>query len=149
MNTISAVLERARAFKKKPTDRPRGDRLVPLDPLIKNSPSVRHAIEAMIKGTGCSREVAEDALMRARNCGEILTPEELAERLKVSVGWIYEKRRPRCVSPLPAIPMGRTIRFDWDAIVKWLEEQAAADAANLKARTNGRGMAKSASRARK
>ena len=44
--------------------------------------------------------------------GDILTPEELAGRLKVDVGWIYEKRRPRCKNPIPAIPMGKIIRFD-------------------------------------
>jgi hypothetical protein len=37
------------------------------------------------------------------NLGEILTPEELAQRLKVSVAWITEKRRPRCPNPIPAI----------------------------------------------
>ena len=70
MNTLSSS-ERARAFKKKPTDRPRGDRLVPRSS-HQNSPSVRHAIEAMIKGTGSrSREVAEDAFYAgARNRGE-------------------------------------------------------------------------------
>ena len=56
-----------------------------------------------------------------KNLGQILTPEELADRLKVNVGWIYEKRRPRCAKPIPAIPMGRTMRFDWDAVTKWLE----------------------------
>src|SRR5277367_2810124 len=58
---------------------------------------------------------------------DILTPEELAERLKVDVSWIYEKRRPRCKNPIPAIPMGKTIRFDWDKIVSWLQAQAEAD----------------------
>jgi hypothetical protein len=59
--------------------------------------------------------------------GDILTPEELAERLKVDVSWIYEKRRPRCKNPIPAIPMGKIIRFDWDKIVEWLRAQAEAD----------------------
>lgn len=59
--------------------------------------------------------------------GDILTPEELAGRLKVDVGWIYEKRRPRCKNPIPAIPMGKMIRFDWDKIVEWLRAQAEAD----------------------
>jgi hypothetical protein len=48
--------------------------------------------------------------------GDILTPEELAERLKVDVSWAYEKRRPRCKNPIPAIPLGKIIRFDWDKI---------------------------------
>ena len=69
-----------------------------------------------------------------RNLGQILTPGELADRLKVSVNWIYEKRRPRCAKPIPAIPMGRTMRFDWDAVTKWLEELAADDARDLQKR---------------
>jgi Helix-turn-helix domain len=68
------------------------------------------------------------------NLGEILTPEELAERLKVSVAWITEKRRPRCPNPIPALPIGKQIRFDWDAVIKWLEDCAAADAKNLQER---------------
>jgi hypothetical protein len=68
------------------------------------------------------------------NLGEILTPEELAQRLKVSVAWITEKRRPRCPNPIPAIPIGKQIRFDWDNVVRWLEECAAADAKSLQQR---------------
>jgi hypothetical protein len=58
---------------------------------------------------------------------DIITPEELAKRLKVDVGWVYEKRRPRCKNPIPAIPMGKIIRFDWERVVDWLREQAIAD----------------------
>ena len=72
-----------------------------------------------------------------KNLGQILTPEELADRLKVSVGWIYEKRRPRCARPIPAIPMGRTMRFDWDAVTKWLEQLAADDEKDLQQRITG------------
>jgi excisionase family DNA binding protein len=72
-----------------------------------------------------------------KNLGQILTPEELADRLKVSVGWIYEKRRPRCPKPIPAIPMGRTMRFDWNAVTKWLEELAAEDEKDLQQRRTG------------
>jgi hypothetical protein len=66
--------------------------------------------------------------------GEILAPEELAQRLKVSTAWITEKRRPRCPNPIPAIPIGKLIRFDWNRVVKWLEECAAADAKSLQQR---------------
>ncbi len=55
---------------------------------------------------------------------EILTPEELAQRLKVSVGWIKEKTRSRNRNPIPHIPMGRFVRFEWNAVVVWLEKQA-------------------------
>jgi excisionase family DNA binding protein len=58
---------------------------------------------------------------RARNLGEILTPEELAERLKVPVSWVYDKQRARCKNKIPSKPMGRYVRFDWDEVVEWLE----------------------------
>jgi hypothetical protein len=48
--------------------------------------------------------------------------------------WITEKRRPRCPNPIPAIPIGKQIRFDWDSVVRWLEECAAADAQSLQQR---------------
>jgi len=40
---------------------------------------------------------------------EILTPEEVAKRLKVKVSWVYEKRRPRTKNPIPCLPLGRYV----------------------------------------
>jgi len=97
---------------------------IPVDPILLKSPSVRKALDGMAADTGCSREDAEDALMRAHNLGEILIPEELSERLKVPVTWIYDKQRTRCKNKIPSKPMGRYIRFDWDEVVKWLEAQS-------------------------
>lgn len=51
----------------------------------------------------------------------ILTPQELAARLKVPVSWIYEKTRSRSRDPLPVIRLGRYMRFDWPDIVDWIE----------------------------
>jgi hypothetical protein len=55
---------------------------------------------------------------------DILTPKELAARLKVPEGWIFEKTRSRCENPIPSLRMGRFVRFDWVAVVKWLESEA-------------------------
>ena len=55
---------------------------------------------------------------------EILTPEEVAKRLKVKVSWVYEKRRPRTKNPIPCLPLGRYIRFDWNAVLRWLDSIA-------------------------
>jgi len=115
------VLETAREFSRHKA-KPKGK--IPLDPRIANVPSIVKVIEGMMADTGCTREDAEDALTRAKNCGDILTHEELAERLKVPASWVYEKTRKRCRNPIPSIPLGRYIRFDWDAVVKWLEDQA-------------------------
>jgi excisionase family DNA binding protein len=117
----SELLVRARAFTNGRA-KPKGK--IPLDPLIAKSPSIVKAITGMMAKTGCSRSEAEDAIMRAQNFHELLTHEEIAKRLKVPASWVYEKTRKRCVNPIPSIPMGRYIRFDWDAVVKWLEQQA-------------------------
>ena len=54
---------------------------------------------------------------------QILTLAELAERLKVSERWVYEKSRRRCQNPLPCIRIGRYLRFDWLEVSAWLRQQ--------------------------
>lgn len=51
---------------------------------------------------------------------DILTPAELAARLKVKPGWIYEQMRPRVKNPLPVLRVGRFLRFSWAAVSEWL-----------------------------
>lgn len=62
------------------------------------------------------------------NPNDLLTPEELAERLKVGVGWVYEKSRARgqhvSAKPLPCSRMGRYLRFYWPDVCDWMREGA-------------------------
>jgi hypothetical protein len=51
---------------------------------------------------------------------DILTPEELAARLKVPDSWVYEKTRGRCRNPIPCLPLGRYVRFNWTSVAAWL-----------------------------
>jgi excisionase family DNA binding protein len=125
--SISDLLSRAREFSNGRA-KPKGK--IPLDPLIANSPSIVKAVADMMAKLGCSRADAEDAIMRGQNFHELLTHEEIAARLKVPPSWVYEKTRKRCQNPMPSIPMGRYIRFDWEAVVKWLEKQAQERAAD-------------------
>jgi hypothetical protein len=84
----------------------------------------RLLIEAQtVKDSGILGCALSDRGVRLRaKAGELLTPEELSELLKKPVKWIYEKRRPRCVNPIPATPMGReSLRFQWKEIVSWLD----------------------------
>jgi hypothetical protein len=53
---------------------------------------------------------------------EILTPEELGERLKLKPTTIYELTRRRCRNPLPAHRAGKVLRFFWTEVVDWLTE---------------------------
>jgi excisionase family DNA binding protein len=56
---------------------------------------------------------------------DILTPEEVAARLKVPESWVYEKTRVRCRNPIPCLRLGRYVRFDWLAVIAWLTEASA------------------------
>jgi hypothetical protein len=57
---------------------------------------------------------------------DLLTPEQLAERLQVSKSWIFEQTRHRAKvraknkPPLPCIRLGKYLRFSWVAVSEWL-----------------------------
>jgi len=55
---------------------------------------------------------------------DLLTPAELAVRLRVKPVWIYNKLRQHDKDSLPHIRMGRYLRFSWAAVSAWLESQA-------------------------
>jgi hypothetical protein len=59
---------------------------------------------------------------------DILTPEQLAQRLQVSKSWVFEQTRNRAkvrnVRPLPCIRLGKYIRFSWIAVSDWLQNPA-------------------------
>lgn len=57
---------------------------------------------------------------------DILTPEELARRLKVPLTWVYEKQRPKHKNPLPTMRIGRYLRFDWAEVSAWLRSTSTA-----------------------
>lgn len=58
---------------------------------------------------------------------DILTPEELAERLKVSKSWVFEQTRNRAkirnAHPLPCIRLGKYLRFSWSQVSEWLSQK--------------------------
>ena len=72
-----------------------------------------------------SRSVTAAPLINASSIdpSQILTFAELAERLKVSERWVYEKSRRRCQNPLPCMRIGRYLRFDWISVSAWLRQQ--------------------------
>jgi hypothetical protein len=71
--------------------------------------------------------MASNALL---DYNDILTPSEVAGRLKVSVSWVYEQTRQRAeirkVDPLPYRKMGRYLRFSWTEVIDWLNRQKGA-----------------------
>jgi excisionase family DNA binding protein len=46
---------------------------------------------------------------------ELLTPEELAERLKVPISWVYEASRQ---GRIPSVKIGRYVRFKLNDVLK-------------------------------
>jgi hypothetical protein len=55
----------------------------------------------------------------------ILLPEEVADRLKVSLSWVRVEASAS-MNPLPAFRLGpEMLRFNWRSVRGWLEQQAA------------------------
>jgi hypothetical protein len=58
---------------------------------------------------------------------ELLTAEELAERLRVPPSWVREQTRSRALEgdPLPHLRLGRYIRFRWGSpeLEAWLQRR--------------------------
>lgn len=50
----------------------------------------------------------------------LLTASEVAERLNVPESWVRAETR---AGRIPHIPLGRYRRYDWPAVVAWLEDQ--------------------------
>ncbi|HEY2918452.1 MAG TPA: helix-turn-helix domain-containing protein [Candidatus Binatia bacterium] len=64
------------------------------------------------------RAVVREEIAATRTPTELLTPEELAQRLKLPVSWVYEQSRQ---NQIPTRRLGRYIRFDLREV---LESQA-------------------------
>lgn len=66
---------------------------------------------------------SEPVLLRAE---DLLTPEQLAKRLQVKTSWVFEQTRKRAKvrnsRPLPAIRLGKYLRFSWPEICAWLAD---------------------------
>ena len=50
----------------------------------------------------------------------ILTMEDVAQRLRIEPGSVYELTRRRCARPLPVFRVGKFLRFRWSEIEKWI-----------------------------
>lgn len=52
--------------------------------------------------------------------GDILTPQELAKRLKVPVSWIYKQTARRGPDSIPVLRCGIYLRFSWPEVCAWM-----------------------------
>jgi hypothetical protein len=57
---------------------------------------------------------------------DILTPQQLADRLKVRKSWVFEQTRTRSMirnkHPMPCLRMGKLLRFSWRDVSDWLSQ---------------------------
>jgi len=63
------------------------------------------------------RQAVKEAMQQANGNGhsaELLTPEDLANRLKVPLSWVYEQSRQ---GKIPTHRLGRYIRFDLHEVI--------------------------------
>jgi len=62
------------------------------------------------------REIVRQELAAERNghTVELLTPEELAKRIKVPISWIYEQSRQ---GNIPTHRLGRYVRFNLQEVI--------------------------------
>jgi hypothetical protein len=56
---------------------------------------------------------------------DILTGDELTERLKVKRPWLYNMNRKARKTGFPVINMGKYKRYSWKAVCEWLESRPA------------------------
>jgi hypothetical protein len=58
---------------------------------------------------------------------DLITPAELAARLKVPKSWVFEQTRRRAKvrnpHPLPCIRLGKYLRFSWPRVCEWMNEE--------------------------
>ena len=54
---------------------------------------------------------------------ELLTVDEIARKLNISVSWIYSNARKKGTNSIPHFKIGKYIRFQEDVVRQWLENQ--------------------------
>jgi excisionase family DNA binding protein len=66
---------------------------------------------------GLLRRIIREEIQSLENgkSAELLTPEDLAEKLKVPLSWVYEQSRQ---GNIPTHRMGRYIRFDLREVIE-------------------------------
>lgn len=71
----------------------------------------------------CSMRSRYRASGRPLDPGDILTPQELAKRLKVPISWVYKHTDNSRKRKLPALKCDGFLRFSWPEVVEWLREK--------------------------
>ena len=75
--------------------------------MSENGTTLENALEGLLRRI--VREEIETAMGQNGHGKELLTPEELADGLKVPLSWVYEQSR---MGNIPTHRIGRYLRFD-------------------------------------
>jgi excisionase family DNA binding protein len=54
---------------------------------------------------------------------ELLTVEEMAEKLKVKTSWLYFRTMHTGTNAIPRVKIGKYLRFNPGAVMEWIEAQ--------------------------
>ena len=57
----------------------------------------------------------------------LLNVDQLAENLNVPKSWVYSRTRESGPESIPKIRLGKYIRFEINAVMRWLREQDKGD----------------------
>jgi excisionase family DNA binding protein len=79
----------------------------------------------MAMTTGDLHEI-EDLTASEDHFADLLTVQETARFLKVSVSWIYEHVRPGVEDRLPVVKLGKYLRFDRRDLLAYIDAKRAA-----------------------
>ena len=64
--------------------------------------------------------VPGNALVGRLEPSDLLTPDELAERLKVPKSWVYKQSARHGPASIPVLRCGMYLRFCWPEVCAWL-----------------------------
>jgi len=64
--------------------------------------------------------LTEDGLPGKLNFQNLLSVNELAEKLNVPISWVYGKTR---TGSIPMVRVGKYVRFQFDEVLEWLKHQ--------------------------
>jgi excisionase family DNA binding protein len=53
----------------------------------------------------------------------LMSVDELSERLNVPKSWIYARTRETGPKSIPRTRLGKYVRFDWEKVKEWIERQ--------------------------
>lgn len=52
--------------------------------------------------------------------GELITPKEMTEKLRVPLSWLYRRTRAKGLGAMPRVRIGKYLRFNLAAVMEWV-----------------------------